>query len=50
MDALIKYITSDASLQNDPLLRLEAIKAWLRSNGYTSQAADNAAAAIDAAF
>ena len=50
MDVLIKYITSDASLQNDPALRLEAIKAWLRNNGYTSQAADNAAAAIDAAF
>ena len=50
MNVLIDYITSDASLQNDPNLRLAAIKAWLKSNGYTSQAADNAAAAIDAAF
>jgi hypothetical protein len=50
MNVLIEYITSDASLQNNPALRLEAIKAWLKSNGYTSQAADNAAAAIDAAF
>ena len=50
MGVLIKYITSDASLQNDPKLRIEAIKSWLKRNGYTSQAADNAAAAIDAAF
>jgi phosphoribosylformylglycinamidine (FGAM) synthase PurS component len=50
MGVLIDYITSDASLQNDPKLRLEAIKSWLKRNGYTSQAADNSAAAIDAAF